>query len=144
MDSTPAPRTPSTRFRRLGLEAGLAVPIGLLAGSASALFLWSLDRVTAARWHSPWLLWLLPVVGFAVGWIYLRFGQKAEQGTHLIMDEIHTPGGGAAQRQGLGAFNIYLHESRRGEVLKQSIKRKRRHRNHMADAAHLTPPPRNF
>jgi H+/Cl- antiporter ClcA len=98
MESTPAPRTPSTRFRRLGLEAGLAVPIGLLAGSASALFLWSLDRVTAARWHSPWLLWLLPVVGFAVGWIYLRFGQKAERGTHLIMDEIHTPGGGVPAR----------------------------------------------
>lgn len=98
MESTPTLSTPSNRFRRLSLEAGLAVPIGLLAGSASALFLWSLDRVTAARWHSPWLLWLLPVVGFAVGWIYLRFGQRAERGTHLIMDEIHAPGGGVPAR----------------------------------------------
>ncbi len=98
MESIPSPRSPSTRFRRLGLEAGLAVPIGLLAGSASALFLWSLDRVTEARWHSPWLLWLLPVVGFAVAWIYLRFGERAERGTHLIMDEIHAPGGGVPAR----------------------------------------------
>ncbi|MBS0633285.1 MAG: voltage-gated chloride channel family protein [Verrucomicrobia bacterium] len=76
----------------------LALPVGALAGSASALFLWALERVTTLRWENPWLLWLLPVAGFLIGWIYLRFGQRAEAGNNLIMEEIHEPGGGVPGR----------------------------------------------
>ena len=89
--------SPAT-FRRLGRDVLFAVPVGVLAGSASALFLWSLDRVTDARWQNPWLLWLLPVFGFAVGWIYHRIGHGAAHGTNLILDEIHAPGGGVPAR----------------------------------------------
>jgi H+/Cl- antiporter ClcA len=90
---------PSTAtFRRLGREALFAVPVGALAGSASAFFLWALDRVTEARWQQPWLLWLLPVAGFAVGWVYHRIGQNAGRGTNLILDQIHEPGGGVPAR----------------------------------------------
>lgn len=76
----------------------LALPVGVLAGSASALFLWALDRATTLRWENPWLLYLLPVAGFAVGWMYLRFGRRSEAGNNLIMDEIHEPGGGVPGR----------------------------------------------
>lgn len=89
---------PSATFRRLGRDLLFALPVGLLAGSASALFLWSLDRVTEARWQHPWLLWLLPVFGFAIGWVYLRIGQNAAHGTNRILDEIHAPGGGVPAR----------------------------------------------
>jgi len=75
-----------------------AIPVGLLAGSASALFLWSLDRATETREAFPGLLWLLPAAGFGVGWIYERIGQKAEGGTNLIIEQIHTPGGGVPAR----------------------------------------------
>jgi H+/Cl- antiporter ClcA len=76
----------------------LAVPVGLLAGSASALFLWALDRVTEARWQNPWLLWLLPAGGFTVGWLYHKLGREAERGTNLVFEQIHTPGGGVPAR----------------------------------------------
>jgi len=76
----------------------LALPVGILAGSASALFLWALERVTTLRWENPWLLYLLPLAGFLIGWIYLRFGERAEAGNNLIMEEIHTPGGGVPGR----------------------------------------------
>ncbi len=92
------PFLPTATLRRLGRETLLAVPVGLLAGSASAFFLWSLDRVTGARWQHPWLLWLLPVAGFGVGWIYHRLGQTAGRGTNLILDQIHEPGGGVPAR----------------------------------------------
>jgi H+/Cl- antiporter ClcA len=76
----------------------LVIPVGIMAGSASALFLWSLDRVTELRWAHGWLVFLLPVAGLAVGWIYHRVGQSAEGGNNLILDQIHKPGGGVPRR----------------------------------------------
>jgi H+/Cl- antiporter ClcA len=69
----------------------LAVAVGLLAGSASALFLYGLDWATTTRIRHPALLWLLPGAGFAVGWLYLRFGSAVEAGNNLLIDEIHDP-----------------------------------------------------
>ena len=76
----------------------LVIPVGLLGGSASALFLWSLDRVTTLRWQHGWLLFLLPVAGAAVGWLYHRFGHTAAGGNNLIIEQIHAPGGGVPRR----------------------------------------------
>src|SRR5665213_2205646 len=69
----------------------LAAAVGTLAGSASAVFLWALEWATRTRVEHRWLLALLPVAGFTVGWIYLRFGQHVEAGNNLLIDEIHSP-----------------------------------------------------
>ncbi len=69
----------------------IASLVAALAGSASAFFLFSLDAATAWRQAHPWIIWLLPLAGFAVGWIYLRFGRAVEAGNNLLIDEIHDP-----------------------------------------------------
>jgi H+/Cl- antiporter ClcA len=69
----------------------LAGAVAVLAGSASAAFLWALDWATDTRLAHRWLIWLLPVAGFGVGWLYLRFGQQVEAGNNLLIDEIHDP-----------------------------------------------------
>jgi len=69
----------------------LAVIVAVLAGSASAFFLFALEYVTAVRLAHPWLIWLLPLAGFGVGWIYLHIGQSVEAGNNLLIDEIHDP-----------------------------------------------------
>lgn len=65
--------------------------VALLAGSASALFLVALDWATQSRESHRWLLWGLPLAGFAVGWVYLKVGQSVEGGNNLLIDEIHDP-----------------------------------------------------
>ena len=75
----------------LGKWIVLASVVAALAGSASAFFLMSLDWVTQLRLANRWLIWLLPVAGFGVGWLYLRFGQQVEAGNNLLIDEIHDP-----------------------------------------------------
>jgi H+/Cl- antiporter ClcA len=65
--------------------------VGVLAGSASAFFLWALDVATDTRVSHSWLIWLLPFAGFCVGWIYLRIGASVEGGNNLLIDEIHDP-----------------------------------------------------
>jgi H+/Cl- antiporter ClcA len=65
--------------------------LGALAGSASALLLYSLDRATDTRSTHMWLVWLLPFAGFATGWVYHRVGQSVEGGNNLLIDEVHDP-----------------------------------------------------
>ncbi|MED5596425.1 voltage-gated chloride channel family protein [Janthinobacterium sp. P210006] len=69
----------------------LAFAVAVLAGTASAGFLFALDWATTTRLAHAWLIWLLPVAGFAVGWLYLRYGNSVEGGANLLIDEIHDP-----------------------------------------------------
>ncbi len=74
------------------------IPMAMAVGSACAFFLWSLDHVTRTRFENPWLLYLLPLAGFGVGWLYHHYGRSAEGGNSLIMEQIHAPGGGVPRR----------------------------------------------
>jgi len=76
----------------------LVLPVGVLAGSASALFLWSLDEVTRQRWRHGWLLYLLPLAGVLIGWVYQHLGKGSGAGNNLIIEQIHEPGGGVPAR----------------------------------------------
>jgi H+/Cl- antiporter ClcA len=69
----------------------LVIVVAVLAGSASALFLFALDWATRTREANRWLLWGLPFAGFAVGWLYLQLGRHVEAGNNLLIDEIHDP-----------------------------------------------------
>ena len=75
----------------LGKWILLATAVAALAGSASAFFLFALDWATETRITHRWLIWGLPFAGFAVGWLYLHFGQHVEAGNNLLIDEIHNP-----------------------------------------------------
>ncbi len=77
---------------------GIVVPMAATVGSLCALFLWSLDRATEARFEHPWLLFGLPVAGLLVGLTYHWVGRSAEGGNNLIVDQIHEPGGGVPLR----------------------------------------------
>lgn len=63
----------------------------LMAGTASALFLLALAWATTTREAQPWLIALLPLAGFIVGWAYDRVGKPVEAGNNLLIDEIHDP-----------------------------------------------------
>jgi H+/Cl- antiporter ClcA len=77
---------------------GLLVPMAMAIGTVCAAFLWSLDAATMARFDYPRLLFLLPVGGGVVGWVYHRYGAAAEAGTNLVLEQIHEPGGGVPLR----------------------------------------------
>lgn len=73
-------------------------PMAALVGTACAAFLWSLDIATRARFAHPWLLYLLPLGGGAIGLLYHGFGRAVEGGNNLIVEQIHEPGGGVPLR----------------------------------------------
>lgn len=63
--------------------------VGILAGTASWIFLVSLAWATATRLANPSLIFLLPLGGFAMGWLYYRFGGTAALGNNLVIDEVN-------------------------------------------------------
>ncbi|MBS1822778.1 MAG: voltage-gated chloride channel family protein [Acidobacteria bacterium] len=68
----------------------LATLAGILGGTASALLLASLNWATDTRESHRWIIALLPMAGFAIGFMYLHLGRSVEGGNDLILDEIHT------------------------------------------------------
>ncbi len=86
-----APSSKLDLLRYVAKWVALATVVAALAGSASVLFLFALDWATQTREANRWLIWCLPVAGFCVGWLYLKFGQHVEAGNNLLIDEIHDP-----------------------------------------------------
>jgi H+/Cl- antiporter ClcA len=72
--------------------------VGVMTGSAVALFLWLLNLAIITFWNHPHLLFVLPFGGVAVSLLYQLFGKSAEAGNNLILDEIHEPRAGVPGR----------------------------------------------
>ncbi|RYG02292.1 MAG: hypothetical protein EOO02_10860, partial [Chitinophagaceae bacterium] len=88
------------RFRLISAILITAV----LTGLSSALFLWLLDLATLTRLAKPWLIFLLPVAGIAIWWLFKKAGSygryveraateeyQLARGNDLVIDEIHAP-----------------------------------------------------
>lgn len=80
------------RLAALGQWILLGSLVGILAGAASALFLWLLEHATELRVEHQAIVYALPVAGLAIGWIYERFGEPIKAGNDLVIDTIHDSG----------------------------------------------------
>ncbi|WP_114748285.1 voltage-gated chloride channel family protein [Pleomorphovibrio marinus] len=69
----------------------VATVVGILAGSASALFLISLKWATDYRESNIWIIALLPLGGFVIGWVYHRFGESVVKGNNQLLEEFYNP-----------------------------------------------------
>jgi H+/Cl- antiporter ClcA len=71
---------------------GLGTVVGLLCGTASAFFLWLLERATEFRNGHEAIVYTLPIAGLVIGAVYERFGQPIKAGNNLVIDTIHDNG----------------------------------------------------
>lgn len=65
--------------------------IGFLSGTASALFLVTLQWATDYRIAHHWIIWFLPIGGFLVGLSYYYWGQDVVKGNNILLEEYHEP-----------------------------------------------------
>jgi H+/Cl- antiporter ClcA len=77
---------PASALRRLGTAIGLGAAVGVVCGLASALFLWLLDLATAFRGEHRTIVFLLPVAGVVIGWLYERLGPSVRGGTNRVIE----------------------------------------------------------
>ncbi|REC77467.1 chloride channel protein [Chryseobacterium rhizosphaerae] len=69
----------------------ISIIIGILAGTASAGFLLSLEWATRFRENHLWIIALLPVAGFLIGLLYYYWGKDVEAGNNILIDNILDP-----------------------------------------------------
>lgn len=69
----------------------ISIVVGACVGSASALFLLSLDWATTWRENNVWIIALLPIGGLVIGLLYHYFAGTTEKGNNLIIDEFYSP-----------------------------------------------------
>ncbi|MDZ4726252.1 MAG: chloride channel protein [Leptospira sp.] len=65
-----------------------AIITGITIGITNAFFLISLDHITNIRLGFPEMVFLLPVVGFMIGYFYHKYGKQVSSGNDLIFEEI--------------------------------------------------------
>jgi H+/Cl- antiporter ClcA len=88
----------SHHIKQMGRWCLLSIPVALITGSLVALFLWLLDTLTLFRFEHTWLLYLLPLAGVLIHFLYKWAGKNASSGNNLILNEIHQPGAGVPVR----------------------------------------------
>lgn len=69
----------------------ICLPIGAIVGSASALFLLSLEWAGNFRDNHLWMIALLPLGGLFVGGMYYLWGDSVAKGNNLLLEEFHSP-----------------------------------------------------
>jgi H+/Cl- antiporter ClcA len=70
----------------------LGAAVGVLAGAASALFLWLLDLATEYREHHELIIFALPLAGLCIGTLIEKLGQSIKGGNNLVIDTLHDAG----------------------------------------------------
>ena len=65
--------------------------VSIASGTLSAIFLWSLNWATWFRDQHHQMLYMLPLAGMGVGFLYLYLGKGTERGNNLVFDTVHNP-----------------------------------------------------
>ena len=63
----------------------LAAAVGIVVGAAATAFSYTLRAVNTARAQHPWLLFLLPVAGVAIAFLYHITDTDSPRGTNLVI-----------------------------------------------------------
>ena len=69
--------------------AVISLLVGLLAGGVGVFFHMVLEWCAETRRQLPWLLWLLPVAGLMITWLYRRYG-NGDKGTNMVLSAIRS------------------------------------------------------
>ncbi len=69
----------------------LSMVIAICVGSACAFFLISLEKATDFRNAHAWIIYLLPLAGILLGYVFYKWGRDIGPGNNLVISNIHKP-----------------------------------------------------
>lgn len=63
----------------------ISIVIGTIGGVAGSIFSLGVSWATGTREAHGWLLYLLPVMGLAIVWLYHTFNEEGNRGTNMVI-----------------------------------------------------------
>jgi H+/Cl- antiporter ClcA len=90
MSIKPQFREYSMQFYRAMKWGWLIVPVAVVSGLMVSLFLWLLDKSTFTFQSNHWLIYLMPLAGILITWLY-KHGKDSGKGNNLIIAAIQDP-----------------------------------------------------
>lgn len=77
-------------LKALGFWLVMAGIVGVVCGIVGGLFHMAVDAATELRAALPWLLYLMPVAGLAIVWLYQIGGMENDSGTNQIIASVRS------------------------------------------------------
>lgn len=68
----------------------IAAVVGVCVGLVGVFFHISVEKATEIRTEIPWLIWLLPLAGVAIIWLYKTAGMEKDRGTNLVLESVRS------------------------------------------------------
>ena len=68
----------------------IAAVVGAFVGIVGVFFHICVEKATEIRVEMPWLIWLLPIGGAAIVFLYKKTGMEKDRGTNLILDAVRS------------------------------------------------------
>lgn len=68
----------------------IAAVVGAFVGIVGVFFHICVEKATEIRVEMPWLIWLLPIGGSAVVFLYKKTGMEKDRGTNLVLDAVRS------------------------------------------------------
>ena len=68
----------------------IAAVVGAFVGIVGVFFHICVEKATEIRVEMPWLIWLLPIGGAAVVFLYKKTGMEKDRGTNLVLDAVRS------------------------------------------------------
>lgn len=68
----------------------IAVIVGILVGLVGVLFHFSIDSATQFRLEREWVLFLLPIAGIFIAWLYKVMAAENDRGTNFVLVSIRS------------------------------------------------------
>ena len=68
----------------------IAAVVGAFVGIVGVFFHICVEKATEIRVEMPWLIWLLPIGGAAIVFLYKKTGMEEDRGTNLILDAVRS------------------------------------------------------
>ena len=68
----------------------IAAVVGAFVGIVGVFFHICVEKATEIRLEMPWLIWLLPIGGAAVVFLYKKTGMEKDRGTNLVLDAVRS------------------------------------------------------
>ena len=68
----------------------IAAVVGAFVGIVGVFFHICVEKATEIRVEMPWLVWLLPIGGTAIVFLYKKTGMEKDRGTNLVLDAVRS------------------------------------------------------